>query len=312
MLRKVAAPLMALAFGAVACSSGTTNNTGAGGTSAGGRAGTSAGGTTGGAGTTGAGGTLAGGHAGTSAGGITGGAGTTGAGGTSAGGHAGTSAGGHAGTSAGGITGSAGTTGAGGSGVDNSCDAADAGATSANLLSNGGFEQPPLGSPGAGAFFAVGDSTNLPGWSVFGSAGGDCNLIQTPFMFNGFSATAAEGVQIMDLTGHNDLNGVSNVGVQQTVATVTGKTYVLSFSIGNWFDPANGLVGQTSKVAVLTNGTVVLHAVNSDMPSDKTLSWKRFCVRFVAAGPTTTIGLQCEDPVTDTADAIDGVSLVQQ
>jgi hypothetical protein len=40
--------------------------------------------------------------------------------------------------------------------------------------------------------------------------------------------------------------------------------------------------------------------------------WKRFCVRFVAAGPTTTISLQCEDPVSDTADGIDDVSLVQQ
>jgi Protein of unknown function (DUF642) len=259
MLRKSAVALLALAFGAVACSSSTPNNTGAGGSSAGGHAGTSAGGTSGG-----------------------------------------------------GTTGGAGTTGAGGSGVDNSCDAADAGGTSANLLSNGGFEQPMLGSAGAVQYFAVGDSTTLPGWSVFGSPGGNCANIRTPFTFGGFSATAAEGVQIMDLTGNNDQNGVSNAGVQQTVATVTGKTYVLSFSIGNWFDPANGLVGQTSKVAVLTNGTVVLHAVNSDMPSSQTLSWKRFCVRFVAAGPTTTIGLQCEDPVTDTADAIDDVSLVQQ
>ena len=259
ILRKLAVPLMALAFGAVACSSSKTNNTGTGGTSDGGHAGTSTGGTSGG-----------------------------------------------------GTTGGAGTTGAGGSVVDNSCDTADAGTTSVNLLSNGGFEQPLLGSAGALQRFAVGDSTGLPGWSVFGSPGGDCDNIRTPFTFGGFSATAAEGVQIMDLTGNNDQNGVSNAGVQQTVTTETGKTYVLSFSLGNWFDPANGLVGQSSKVAVLTDGAVVLHAVNSDMSSNNTLSWKRFCVRFVAAGPTTTIGLQCEDPVTDTADAIDDVSLAQQ
>jgi hypothetical protein len=211
-----------------------------------------------------------------------------------------------------GTGGQSGNAGAAGVSSDNSCSDAGASGTGTNLLSNGGFEQPPLGSAGAVHFIGVGNSTSLPGWSVFGSAGGDCAVLQTPFEFQGFSYTAPEGVQMMDLTGHNDQNGVSDVGVQQTVPTVTGKTYLLSFLVGNQFDPAGGLNGQTSKVAVLTNGAVIFHAVNSDMPSDRVNSWKRFCVRFVAAGSTTTIGLQCEDPTSDTADAIDDVSLVQQ
>jgi len=77
-------------------------------------------------------------------------------------------------------------------------------------------------------------------------------------------------------------------GVEQRVATTTGQHYVLRFFVGNTYDP-NGVLGTTSTVNVLINGSQVLSATNSRGAGTSTLTSRGFPVPFTAPASTATI-----------------------
>lgn len=143
-------------------------------------------------------------------------------------------------------------------------------AAHANLLSNGGFEAPGIGSatflnitPGAepGAFV----------WSVT-PAGVD---IISDGVLGTSPGTIVEGVQALDLVGFG-----STGGVFQDFATVTGQAYDLAFLYAN--NPVS-TGGASARVVVRTGVTTVLDTVishNTSTGSD--FDWTAFAASFVA------------------------------
>jgi hypothetical protein len=170
---------------------------------------------------------------------------------------------------------------------------------SANLLLNGSFEDPIVGSSTdnclglSGCFgFNVGQSVGT-GWSVFGP-GCTVNCQAIPpiiILSNNYSEgsrlfTAQDGTQSVDLTGAS--NQGAN-GVQQTVNLSAG-TYDLSFWIGR---QGTGDFYMGPAVAdLLINGIAQATFINTlnTLPLD--LNWQQFAFSFTTLGGPTTIGLR--------------------
>ena len=110
----------------------------------------------------------------------------------------------------------------------------------ANLVANGSFEQAaiPSGSPGAGTGTPLaGGSTAIAGWTVTGTS---------DLVWIADNASAAQntpfGDYFLNLAGNHALNylgGAPYDGVTQTIATVPGTTYQLTFDLGNDNTSAN-------------------------------------------------------------------------
>ncbi len=173
---------------------------------------------------------------------------------------------------------------------------------SANPIRNNSFEKPVVGP---GSFQLFDEGTSFPGWFVVGDPG-NVSVASGDFTQNGFSFPARTGVQWLDLTGTTD----TATGVAQTVATTAGQQYVLRFFVGNVYDPG-GIFGTTSTVNVLVNGVQVLSATNSRGAGSTTMNWQRFSVTFTAPTNTTTITFLNGDPVSDSCNGLDAVSLAR-
>jgi hypothetical protein len=97
--------------------------------------------------------------------------------------------------------------------------------------------------------------------------------------------------------------------VQQTVATVPGAAYVLTFSVGNIYFPGGDL-GTTSTANVLINGSLALSATNTDGMGTTRLVSKAFTLRFTATSASTTVAFINADPTSDNTNGLDRVKLV--
>ena len=174
-----------------------------------------------------------------------------------------------------------------------------------NLIVNGGFEQPPVG--GGYQLFSAGQS--FPGWQVVGTPGANVAPISGAFTQNGFIFPARSGKQWLDLTGTSDAIGKAGGGVAQTVKTVPGRRYLLTFSVGNVVDP--GIFGTSSRVKVLMNGHLLISARNSGGTGDKRQVWKTFSVHFTAKSAQTQLAFLNGDPFKDTSNGLDAISLTR-
>ena len=115
--------------------------------------------------------------------------------------------------------------------------------SAANLLINGSFETPivPVGS-----YILYPDgSAAITGWQVVSTPGANVAIVSGAFAQNGVSFPAQDGVQWLDLTGTSN---TLNEGVQQTVTTIPGQMYQLSYYVGN--TTGGGIFGTTSTVNV--------------------------------------------------------------
>jgi hypothetical protein len=177
------------------------------------------------------------------------------------------------------------------------CDP-NAGSASASLLTNGSFEQPPVPAGGF-TVFSTGDT--FGGWTVMGDPGNVAPL-STTFSGGDFSFPAEDGQQSVDMTGTSQ----SLTGISQTVATMPGHTYCLSFWVGNIADPGGGY-GTSSTINVLVDGSMVTVATNED--DDTTLSWEQFTSTVHAAGASTTIAFVNADATTDSSNFLDNVAM---
>lgn len=169
-----------------------------------------------------------------------------------------------------------------------------------NLITNGSFETPivPVGSF---TDFPSG-SALITGWTVFGAAGG-VSIVSGSFSQSGVTTPAQSGAQFLDLTG----NGTNSTeGVQQTVATIPGHQYQLTYYIGN--NSSGSFFGITSTVNVLINGVQAFSDTNSavDLTS---VTWQQYTHTFVASTGSTTIGFQNADPPADSANGLDNIVL---
>lgn len=175
-----------------------------------------------------------------------------------------------------------------------------------NLIVNGSFETPVV-TAGSFSDFLTG-STAIPGWTVFGDPGKGVSIVSGTFV-DRIAFPAQDGAQWLDLTG-NGFNSETQ-GLAQTVATVPGHRYQLSYYIGNVTDPEQ-VYGTTSAVTVLVNGTPVATDVNS-MTGTTRQVWQQFTrTLFTATAATTTVGFRNADtPCTcDQHNGLDHIVLI--
>ena len=176
------------------------------------------------------------------------------------------------------------------------------GAQAANLIVNGSFESPTVAS---GAVVNVNTgSAGIPGWSVLGTADQTVALISGAYADAGYTAPAQDGKQWMDLTGSGFSTGTR--GISQTVPTVAGGSYMLSFWVGN---VSGGNFGLTSTVGVKINGGTSQNFTNST--PGMTLTWQQFSLTFTASGSSTVIEFDNLDPAGDSSNGLDNVVLTQ-
>jgi choice-of-anchor C domain-containing protein len=158
-------------------------------------------------------------------------------------------------------------------------------AQAANLLINGGFEAPAIGS-----FFQNfgSGSTAITGWTVDTSnAGENVDIVNGAFTPGGPSP-AFEGTQYLDLVGFGTLGSI-----YQTFSTVAGQRYVLSFAYShNLFggDPSASAEFGLANGGVL--GTLLAPRVTFSHVggTNSNLNWQTYSYGFLAAGTQTTLG----------------------
>ena len=170
----------------------------------------------------------------------------------------------------------------------------------ANLLANAGFELP---SAPVGGFVSFNNgATNITGWTVIGN---EVSLVSTTFAQNGVTFQAQEGGQWLDLAG----NGANaSEGVSQAVPTTAGRSYQLSYYIGN--TTGGGVFGTTSTVNVAINGLQAFGDTNSAVNASA-LTWQQVTHTFVATGAFTTLAFLNADPGSDNSNGLDNVSLLE-
>src|ERR1017187_1215312 len=192
-------------------------------------------------------------------------------------------------------------------------------ANASNIILNGGFEAPIVGSaPPAFASYTVPPGTGITDWTVVGAAGTEVSLVNGAYTKECCNFAPQEGAQWLDLTG---FSSNQYEGVSQTVPTTLGQKYDLSFWVGNAYDPG-GVFGTTSTVEVRLGviapgappGTSTLlgtFANSSTIPG--VLTWQMFTTTFVAGtGASTTLDFLNLDPTTDNSNGLDNVVLTDR
>lgn len=153
----------------------------------------------------------------------------------------------------------------------------------ANLILNGSFET-PLVPVGGTTIFGAG-STSITGWTVVGVGADSVALVSTSFAQSGVTFNAQQGQQWIDLAG-NASNSQSS-GVTQSIATVPGGSYEVSFYVGSADDVVNNFFFP-STIDLSINGGPRAHFTNPATPSNH-LDWAQFVVPFTATGSSTSL-----------------------
>lgn len=199
-----------------------------------------------------------------------------------------------------------------------------------NLLLNGSFETPVVPQSSTCGPYAdcigyhngVGDS--IGGWLVIGKAGVDsqgnpipgspASVLQLGYNYQepkSMTATVLnfhpqDGLQSVDLTGEGN-QGVDN-GIKQTVTTVPGSLYDVSFWIGHQDPTAEGYtLGPALIGLVIDQNSPVLFS--NDLAILNDVAWQQFNYMFTATGTQTTIAFLNETPIGNNFAGLDNVVL---
>lgn len=180
------------------------------------------------------------------------------------------------------------------------CMCAAGPALAGSLIKDGGFEKP---ATPANSYVLYNTGQKFGPWTVVGATG-NVATVSTTFTQDGYSFPAKSGKAWLDLTG------VSNTptGVAQTVKTVPGTSYTVTFWVGNVVDP-NGIFGTTSTVNVYAGSTLLTSATNSEGAGGTTQVWEKFTTSFTATATKTVVSFVNGDPSSDTNNGLDAVSM---
>jgi hypothetical protein len=182
-------------------------------------------------------------------------------------------------------------------------------AHAANLIKDGGFENPPIE---AGKYSAFTPGQKLGEWNVIASASvAPCPilLLSSSYQQDGIAFAAQSGSQWLDL---GDIGGAScynaaSEGVQQTIATTPGVTYTLSFWVGSIYDPKIRFT-EMPRIYAFQNGAMLTSAVVYGLPGSSQ-QWKQYTASFTAASDRTTISFLA--PTLDPQDVgLDDIELM--
>ena len=146
----------------------------------------------------------------------------------------------------------------------------------ANLIVNGDFENPNIGS----APFKTYTGSGIPGWTI--APGTNVDIVNAGY----FGAGANSGTgQFVDLNG----TGPGSQGeMSQDFATLSGATYQLTFLYANNF--IGGPSSSSAQVEITVSGlnTMVTHSTSSSSGLD----WTQFTATFVAGSNLSTLTLK--------------------
>ena len=175
-------------------------------------------------------------------------------------------------------------------------------ASAANLLVNGDFETP---TPPAGGYLTFSGGDSFTGWNVVGPNAG-VFLIDTDYAETGVTFPAQSGRASIDLTGY--ANQGPDAGISQTVSTIAGQLYTLSFWVGNADGSGNSNYLLPSTVRLSINGGALQDFTNSDT-TPFTTNWKFFSTSFTATGGATSIAFFNGTDLADAETGLDNVVL---
>lgn len=159
------------------------------------------------------------------------------------------------------------------------CAATPASAVTVNLVTNGGFESPTIGT----FYQNYGAHTNdpysglaFPGWSV------TTNNVDIVSQLSGpFPGAAYQGTQYLDLVGYGSTGGVS-----QTFGTVAGRTYNLFFAFSN--NPGS-LPSASADFSVFGTQSLLSGSVSHGGATPSALNWATLSRSFIADSTSTTL-----------------------
>jgi len=145
---------------------------------------------------------------------------------------------------------------------------------SANLLSNGSFETGNFVGNADNAMVLNPGDTAMTGWTVIN---GDLAWIGPA---NPFGLSAVNGSYFLDLTGYSD--NLPFGGVTQSIATILGANYSLTFALGG--STAYGVPNSLTACAGATCSPFLINATGTN-------DWATETLNFVGTGNPMAISL---------------------
>ncbi len=153
------------------------------------------------------------------------------------------------------------------------------------LLINGSFEDNSMGNGNWNVFYGA---TALTGWSAA------ANGVE---LRNNIAGTASAGVNFVELDTY------SNSSISQTVSTVAGQWYSLSFSYSNRVNTALDTNGLTWNFGSTGGTAAALPAATGDH------SWMQFSTLVQATGSSTVLSFAAAGKSDSLGTSLDQVSL---
>lgn len=146
----------------------------------------------------------------------------------------------------------------------------------ANLLTNGSFELGAFVNQGNDTMSLAPGSTVITGWTVVTDTTAWIGAA------NPFGLSASDGSFFLDLTNYQA--GAPFAGMSQTIATIPGATYSLSFDLGS-----STVWGRPDSITASAAGTVQTFTAPTTGGNN---DWQSVLMQFVASSATTTVLLQ--------------------
>jgi choice-of-anchor C domain-containing protein len=144
----------------------------------------------------------------------------------------------------------------------------------ANLVTNGGFENPGAAVPAAGSWSTHGPGNSIPGWTV-----GPVNVD----IHDTGHTTAHSGMYSLDLAGS------APGSISQMLSTVAGSSYLLEFwYAAHSYHPYGGPA--EANVSWDGNGVGLLSLPAS--PSSTNMNWTYFQTTVTATGTDTSLSFE--------------------
>lgn len=182
------------------------------------------------------------------------------------------------------------------------------GLASAQTITNGGFETP---APPAGGFTLYNPGANIGGFTVFGNAGSNVAVISNTFSDNTGTNNARSGNAFLDLTGSVDTDQLQ--GVSQTISTMLGQAYTLSFYVGHRTDDGAPTVLGVSTTGANGAYTNFTNSNQGGTPGVGSIAYQMFSLTFVASGTSTDLAFRNNGAVGTgmRSVALDDISIAQ-
>ena len=176
-------------------------------------------------------------------------------------------------------------------------------AHAAEIIVNGGFDGDNVPAGGI-KFYGNGQTIGGGGWTVIGDQDPQNAAlnIHTTYMEPGITYNSQAGPNALDLTagGNTGMNAI-----EQTIATIAGQAYTLSFYLGNATSNASPLASSVS----LQIGDAAAQIFSNALVSPGAVNWLNFTTPFVATGSSTAIRFTNLTPGPDNYAGLDTISV---